>query len=106
MGKKIKNTVIGFWKACAKVSIMREDSSLGSLTENTSSDIKRMALFIFTEVHLRLGALPSSCAPSLNPETPLIVCYLNQDKAAPKLFYSNCKNSFITELYLNFIDIR
>lgn len=81
--------------------------SLGPLTKNSSSEIKHMGLcFVhFTEGPLRLSALPSSCAHSVNPGKSLIVCYLNQDKAAPKLFYSDCKIFFITELHFNFIDI-
>ena len=50
-----------------------------------------------------LGALPFF-AHCLNPESSPIVCYLNQDKAAPKLFYCDCKNFFITKLHFNFID--
>lgn len=60
----------------------------------------------FTGDSLRLGALPFF-AHSLNPEPSLIVRYLNQDKAAPKLFYGDCKTFFfITELHFNFIDIN
>lgn len=90
----------------AKMSLLKRVYSLGSLTGNTGSEISTRAVFVhFTEGPLRLNALPSSCARSLNPETSLIVCYLNQDKVAPKLFYSNCKIFFITELHFDFIDI-
>lgn len=82
------------------------ESSLGSLPKNTGSEVKTQGFVLvpFTEGTLGLRTLASACAHSLNPETSLITSSLNQNKAACKWFYSNCKNPFITELHVTFID--